>query len=508
MSGHRRRARCWRSWSRRVLAGCVQRHHRVDEHARPAPAGDDGDAANGVILMAQSVPTASWVPCLRTALPLGWGFDAPGRAERHAPVFWLDSDRDGRTRRSRSGSRSPATPRGPPRSAATGRACSASSGSRMTTPRYEGERYYVFDGRLHHLRCSRLTGDNRGEPLALATQVVGAVTRDDLRDQVHEESDGRLRARSAGERVSHDRHRDRRRRATAATPALAPAARPAAVRRAAGRRLRLVPAAVHQHRRRLDVGASDELGRGRRSCCWRRVWNLATYQFVVVSTMPGHDLRGRPPCRPRRRRRCPTPCSAGRPSRSGLTYAMNSSWGFSRSRTSVSLLVSGLWNNFAKLGLPVLALALLAFSSHRRRTGRVIAGARRGGRRWSPPSSCSGCCCAAGRAPPGSAGGGRGSPRRSAGRSAAAPVHGLGPGDDEVPRPHGAAAARPLALDHPGDAGQPPLAVPRAAAGAALRRGGRRPGEPGRGARGLRLRPAADRDPVHPGRARAWSSWR
>jgi uncharacterized protein (TIRG00374 family) len=57
----------------------------------------------------------------------------------------------------------------------------------------------------------------------------------------------------------------------------------------------------------------------------------------------------------------------------GLTYAMNDSWGFSRSRTSVSLLVSGLWNNFAKLGLPVVALTLLAFQSTPT-PGRVIAG--------------------------------------------------------------------------------------------------------------------------------------
>jgi uncharacterized protein (TIRG00374 family) len=57
----------------------------------------------------------------------------------------------------------------------------------------------------------------------------------------------------------------------------------------------------------------------------------------------------------------------------GLTYAMNTSWGFSRSRTSVSLLISGLWNNFAKLGLPVIALVMLAFSSTPT-TGRLLAG--------------------------------------------------------------------------------------------------------------------------------------
>jgi uncharacterized protein (TIRG00374 family) len=39
---------------------------------------------------------------------------------------------------------------------------------------------------------------------------------------------------------------------------------------------------------------------------------------------------------------------------------MFGTWGFSRSRTSVSLVVAGLWNNFVKLGLPVLALSLLA----------------------------------------------------------------------------------------------------------------------------------------------------
>jgi hypothetical protein len=41
-------------------------------------------------------------------------------------------------------------------------------------------------------------------------------------------------------------------------------------------------------------------------------------------------------------------------------YSMLRSWGYSGSRTSVAVLVSGVWNAFAKLGLPVLALALLA----------------------------------------------------------------------------------------------------------------------------------------------------
>ena len=40
-----------------------------------------------------------------------------------------------------------------------------------------------------------------------------------------------------------------------------------------------------------------------------------------------------------------------------MSYHMYSSWGFSRSRSSVSLLVAGMWNNFAKLGLLIVDFA-------------------------------------------------------------------------------------------------------------------------------------------------------
>jgi uncharacterized protein (TIRG00374 family) len=91
-------------------------------------------------------------------------------------------------------------------------------------------------------------------------------------------------------------------------------------------------------------------------------WNLATYQFVMVATMPGLTLR-QAFVSTQTTTAVSNTVLGGAAISLGLTYAMNSSWGFSRSRTSVMLLVSGLWNNFAKLGLPVFALALLAFSS-------------------------------------------------------------------------------------------------------------------------------------------------
>jgi hypothetical protein len=68
----------------------------------------------------------------------------------------------------------------------------------MTTPRFEGERYYVFEGGCITF-VFRLGGESRGEPLALATQAVGAVSRADLLDQVHDESDRRLELDPPGE---------------------------------------------------------------------------------------------------------------------------------------------------------------------------------------------------------------------------------------------------------------------------------------------------------------------
>ena len=150
--------------------------------------GDDR-AANGVLLIAQSVPTSSWVPCLRTAVPLGWSF-AELDARNGTARFELDSDRDGVG----------AIEVLLASSCDTGGATEIPSDrdgmrrlERVTEvgSRYVGERYYVFDGGCLTF-AFRLGGDSPGEALALASQVVGAVPRDDLRAQVRAESSGRL----------------------------------------------------------------------------------------------------------------------------------------------------------------------------------------------------------------------------------------------------------------------------------------------------------------------------
>ena len=59
------------------------------------------------------------------------------------------------------------------------------------SPRYVGQRFYVFEGGCITVLFT-ISGEDRSEPLAVATQGLGAVPRNELRDLVRERSDGRL----------------------------------------------------------------------------------------------------------------------------------------------------------------------------------------------------------------------------------------------------------------------------------------------------------------------------
>jgi uncharacterized protein (TIRG00374 family) len=89
------------------------------------------------------------------------------------------------------------------------------------------------------------------------------------------------------------------------------------------------------------------------------IWNLATYVFVMVAVAPGLTHRQAFVATESSTSVANT-LPGGGAIGIALTYSMFSTWGFSRSRTSVALVVAGLWNNFVKLGMPVLALSLLA----------------------------------------------------------------------------------------------------------------------------------------------------
>ncbi len=89
------------------------------------------------------------------------------------------------------------------------------------------------------------------------------------------------------------------------------------------------------------------------------LWNLVTYWFVIVAALPGLRLREAAVVN-----QASTAVSntlpAGGALGVGLTLAMLTSWGFTIAAITRSAVVTGIWNNFVKLGMPVIALALLA----------------------------------------------------------------------------------------------------------------------------------------------------
>jgi hypothetical protein len=169
-----------------LLTGCASDSTAIT--SPPLCSDRSAGADNGVILMAQSVPTASWIPCISGALPLGWTFhhlDARNGVAR----FWLDSDRDGQQAVEVRLTESCAT-------GGTTQVPSDRDGMRRLeridriSPSYAGERYYLFDGGCLTVVFA-LDGNDAGEALALSSQVVGAVARGDLARQVEDESGGR-----------------------------------------------------------------------------------------------------------------------------------------------------------------------------------------------------------------------------------------------------------------------------------------------------------------------------
>jgi putative heme transporter len=102
-------------------------------------------------------------------------------------------------------------------------------------------------------------------------------------------------------------------------------------------------------------------------------WNLCTYAWVWMSVTPGLSFwRAMVMTQATTAVANTIPAGVGAAVGIGMTYTMLGSWGYSRSRTTTAVLVSGVWNSFIKLGLPVLALALVALQGGAT-GGRVVA---------------------------------------------------------------------------------------------------------------------------------------
>jgi uncharacterized protein (TIRG00374 family) len=112
---------------------------------------------------------------------------------------------------------------------------------------------------------------------------------------------------------------------------------------------------------------------------WREVawlvvaaaWNLVTYWILTVIATPGLTYP-QAVVLTETTTAVSNAMPAGGALGVGLTYSMLSSWGFSKSRSTLSVTVTGIWNNFAKLGMPIVALAILALQGESA-GGRTIA---------------------------------------------------------------------------------------------------------------------------------------
>jgi uncharacterized protein (TIRG00374 family) len=89
-------------------------------------------------------------------------------------------------------------------------------------------------------------------------------------------------------------------------------------------------------------------------------WNLMTYQLIIMAALPGLTL-----LRAFVVGQISTAVTNTLPGGSaigvGVTYAMFSSFGFGSGSIAIASVVTGVWNTFVKLALPVVALALLTF---------------------------------------------------------------------------------------------------------------------------------------------------
>jgi len=107
------------------------------------------------------------------------------------------------------------------------------------------------------------------------------------------------------------------------------------------------------------------------------VWNLCTYAFVWMAVTPDPGLSfGHAMVMTQSSTAVANTVPGGGAVGIGMTYTMLGSWGYSRSKSTTAVLVSGVWNSFIKLGMPVLALALVALqgSATKGRVTAVLAG--------------------------------------------------------------------------------------------------------------------------------------
>jgi hypothetical protein len=93
------------------------------------------------------------------------------------------------------------------------------------------------------------------------------------------------------------------------------------------------------------------------------IFNLVTYWWANQAALPGLGI-GKAAVLTQTTTSVANTLPAGGAIAVGLTYSILDSWGFSGTSVALYVGVTGIWNIFAKLGLPMLALVFLALSGH------------------------------------------------------------------------------------------------------------------------------------------------
>jgi putative heme transporter len=91
------------------------------------------------------------------------------------------------------------------------------------------------------------------------------------------------------------------------------------------------------------------------------VWNLLSYLLPQLAALPGLGL-GQAVLESHSSTAVGNLLPAGQAVGLGVTYRFYTSYGFASGPIALSLLVQGVWNNFVKLGMPIVALGLLVAS--------------------------------------------------------------------------------------------------------------------------------------------------
>jgi putative heme transporter len=93
------------------------------------------------------------------------------------------------------------------------------------------------------------------------------------------------------------------------------------------------------------------------------VWNLVSYLLPQLAALPGLTPR-QAVLESHTSTAVGSLLPAGQAIGLGVTYRFYSSYGFPPSQIAHSLLIQGIWNNFVKLGMPIVALGLLVLTGH------------------------------------------------------------------------------------------------------------------------------------------------